>query len=259
MAERALYHNSSEPLFPYEQVLPHLTWLPSYVASSQDPAKVSWNGELVAIIDTILVFCGARTSCLHAMEFLSVCASLVNRLNSILATLHLQRYELEVVRRGPVSVGLWLFFVVRKRSPRFIWNRHLTHNEIGRNLDMFAAGHFERRPSGLGGVSMILERSMILPVFNEGVLLEHLTPEVKKRFVDFNKRKEKLYNDTMEMLDLEFRFLWLFESQELHDEFMERMKSQEPPSREWWLENYAFVAGYSAYDDIVWDGVAFCE
>src|SRR3981189_2660697 len=128
MAERALYHNDSEPPFPYEQLLPHLAWLSPYIASYQDPAKASWNGELVAVIDTILVFCGARTSCLHAMQFHHICIPVVARLNAILAKLHLQKYELQIVGRGVSSMGPWLFFVVRKRSPRFIWNRHLTHN-----------------------------------------------------------------------------------------------------------------------------------
>jgi hypothetical protein len=257
MAERVLYHNDSEPVFPYEHVLPQLSWLPSYVASYQDPAQVSWNGELVAIIDTLLVFCGARTSCLHALQFYSVCEPLVARLNFILGSLSFEKYQLDIVRRGS-SAGVRLFFVVRKRNPRFIWNRHLTHKEVGSNLDMFAAGHFERRPSGPGGVSMILEQSMILPVFNEAVLLEYLTLGVKERFIEFNKKKEKLYNDTMELLGLDFRFLWLFESQELHNEVAGHMKMQEPPPREWWLGNYAFVVGYSVYDEVIWDGSAFC-
>ncbi len=93
MAECVLYHNDSEPLFPYKQVLPQLTWLPSYMASYQDPAKVCWNGELVAILDTILVFCGARTSCLYAIQSHSISEPLlvVGRPNAILASLHLQR------------------------------------------------------------------------------------------------------------------------------------------------------------------------
>jgi len=56
MAERALYHNDSEPPFPFDDIVPSLDWLPSSIASYQDPDKASWNGELVAIIDTVLVF-----------------------------------------------------------------------------------------------------------------------------------------------------------------------------------------------------------
>src|SRR5579862_4014843 len=265
MAERVLYQNDSEPLFPFDNVLPHLSWLPSFIASYKSPASTPLQGSLVAILDTLLVLTGTRTSSLHAIEFLPICSPLISRLNTILSSLNLlERYELEIILRGTPSNGFWIFFVTRKRSRRFNFNRSLTHVEIGKNLDMFTAGHLltQRRDvercteRGEMGVSMLIERSDLFSVFDEVVLLEYFTPEITERFVEWNKCKETLYNDAMMNLGLDFRFLWLFDTPSHRKQVAEQISARDPPSREWWIENFPYVLGYDA-PDVIWDGTTF--
>jgi len=79
---------------------------------------------------------------------------------------------------------------------------------------MFTAGHFPRDITRPRGGSSIIERSSLYSVFDEIVLLEYLTPETRQQLEMFNRKKEKLYNDTMQELQLEFRFIWLFDTRE---------------------------------------------
>ena len=130
---------------------------------------------------------------------------------------------------------------------------------------MFTAGHLltQRRDvercteRGEMGVSMLIERSDLFSVFDEVVLLEYFTPEITERFVEWNKCKETLYNDAMKNLGLDFRFLWLFDTPSHRKQVAEQISARDPPSREWWIENFPYVLGYDA-PDVVWDGTTFC-
>ena len=96
---------------------------------------------------------------------------------------------------------------------------------------MFAAGQLLMRKEdveeclarGGRGTSMLVERTGLFSVFDEGVLLAYFTPQTKKNFKEWNKGKEKLYNETMEKLCLDFRFLWLFDTPATRRETAQRM------------------------------------
>ena len=123
---------------------------------------------------------------------------------------------------------------------------------------MFTAGHFPRDITRPRGGSSIIERSSLYSVFDEVVLLEYLTPETRQQLEMFNRRKEKLYNDTMQELHLEFRFIWLFDTREACTQVAERMTLQYPPDKHWWAHNFPFVLGRGDSDHVVWDGNTFC-
>jgi len=105
---------------------------------------------------------------------------------------------------------------------------------------------------------MLIERSDLFSVFDEVVLLEYFTlKEITEKFVEWNKCKETLYNDTMKNLGLEFRVLWLFDTPSRRKEVAQQISVREPPSRKWWIENFTYVLGYDT-PNVAWDGTTFC-
>ena len=234
MAEHTLYGNDSELMFPFHLVKPHLSWLPGYLAAADEtPLK------LLDFLNIVLVFGRARTATLQYIGDLPVCRSLVDSLNSALDRIggEALHHRLEVVRRGPR-----LFFVTCRNSPRFNWKTHLTHLEIGRNLDYSAPGHVFVKPFPPRGICQFVERTSMECLFAECVLLESLQDsKANGELLRFNSRKEALFNDVMEQLGLRYRFKWVFITPERIESVQCVMSEPTPPSKDWWEENCVFV------------------
>ena len=123
MAELALYGNELEPPFPFDLVVPQLSWLPLELSAGPGVDKV------LPLLDTILVFAGARTSTLNYKTDISACRSIMIRLNSVLENigeaLH-QRIEkflgsicTENTPRVRDQLELLKFFLLRGRITNF--------------------------------------------------------------------------------------------------------------------------------------------
>ena len=101
----------------------------------------------MSLINILLVLSRARTSTMIVSDGLSVYSDFVSRLNSTLNSLPpssgATHHRLEIVQRTKAA-----FFVVCSRSPRFIWSRSLTQQDVGRNLDFCGPGHFTHRKLG---------------------------------------------------------------------------------------------------------------
>lgn len=192
MAERELYGNDEEPGFPFDRVLLHLYWLLTALSNATDQ-------NLLALLDTVLVFCRARTSMLWHATFLEECHSLMLRLNAALREADASYHEMELVKRGR-----GIFFITCKNSPRFNWKNHLTHLQVGLNLDYSCPGHFyPQRPPLPRGWNCFLERDSPIALFKESFLLELLdTMEERQEMIRFNPAKEKLFNEAMQNLRL---------------------------------------------------------
>ena len=256
MAERALYQNYDEPDFPIEKIAPSLNWLSAYIdevliqyADSKDRHEI-----FTTLIDTVLVFARARTSALHNVKSYKVCASLVPRLNRVLQSVGATHHTLELVRRGSN-----IYFITCSRSPRFIWKTRLTHREIGRNLDFFAAGHYRGPPFPPRGFISYIERNSLDSLTAEVVYLEYVDDDNWKKLVAFHSAKESLFNAVMASLNLSFRFKWVFDCPEKRAEVAKLMQSPSPPSSEWW-ENYCvWVTGFGNENVVPDSGRRFCN
>lgn len=239
MAEAMLYSNFEEPIFPFNLLVPKLTWLPAYLSAVEldHPAASAFS----AILDTIFVFARARTSSLHGMEDFAASKSLASLLNAELKRLggEIKKHRLALVRRGRDH-----FFITCKESPRFNWKMHLTHLEVGRNLDYFAAGHIFDPPYPPRGLHQFVERSSMRRLFAEYVSLEHLRDQTAQQEMRrFNKAKEKLFNLVMESFKLPYRFKWVFITQDQAESARITMLNNIPPNEEWWEDNCIFANG----------------
>ena len=235
MAELVLYGNELEPPFPFDLVLHQLSWLPSYLR------KVTKPKELVALLNTILVFARARTATMNHKTDLFACKSLMLQLNSVLEKIGEEglHHRMELVKRGR-----GLVFITCKKSPRFNWKTHLTHLDIGRNLDYSSAGHIFVHPLPPRGSIQFVERNSMRPLFCEMVLLEVLEDaEVKKGLMRFNSAKETMFNNVMHRLGLDYRFKWFLITPGRAEEAAAVMADVTLPSREWWEENCIFADG----------------
>jgi hypothetical protein len=164
----------------------------------------------------------------------------MDRLNSILETLggDALRHRMELVERSHV------FFITCRNSPRFNWKTHLTHLEVGRNLDFVAAGHIFYSPQPARGSNLFFERSSMELVVVENVLLESLEDEdVKREMMEFNLAKEKLFNEVMDKFGLEYRFKWFLVTPSLAIGAAIVLENETPPSAGWWDENCIFASG----------------
>ena len=263
MAERALYQNFSEPEFPFEKSGKHLEWLPSYCDAIIHKTDGTVDKHMFNVmINTILVCARARTSAMldctstcHLSEG-QVCVkaifTLVRRFNRFLRRIDAGEHETEIYL--PYKTN---YIVTCKRSPRFNW-RFESQVDIGRSLDFFAAGHIVWPPFPSRGYIVIFERESLLNVYAEVVLLDMVSDEVWNKLVDFNNRKETLYNETMTSLGLPYRFKWLFGNMERKP--LERVSKvvagDIPPDEKWWEDNCLFVAGLA--HDNTFNGRAFC-
>lgn len=239
MAEAMLYSNFAEPSFPFNIVAPKLTWLPAYLSALELDHQTT--STFPAILDTIFVFARARTSALHSIEDFAACKSLASLLNAELETIggETRKHRLELVRRGRDH-----FFITCKESPRFNWKAHLTHLEVGRNLDYFAAGHIFDPPYPPRGLHQFVERSSMKRLFAEYVSLERLRDQtVQQEMRRFNKAKENLFNLVMESFKLPYRFKWVFITQDQAERARVGMLNNITPSEEWWEDNCVFANG----------------
>ena len=234
MAERTLYGNEREPVFPFHLVMSKLSWLPGYLASADDePAN------LLPLLDVVLVLGRARTSTLQGRKHLHACRSLVDALNSVLEDVggEALHHRLEFVPRGR-----GLFFVTCRNSPRFNWKTHLTHLEIGRNLDYSTAGHIFVQPFPTRGIAQFIERISMERLFSEYVLFESLRdPKSNAELLRFNSTKEALFNDVIRQFGLRYRLKWVFITPDRAGDVRAVMRETVPPSKDWWEENCVFV------------------
>jgi hypothetical protein len=206
------------------------------------------------LLDTILVFARARTSALHSIGCLKVCRELASRLNSILLSVGAPYHQLELVRRGPTQ-----FFITTMNSPRFSWNTRLTHRIIDQNLDYFAPGHITVSPHPPRGSILFIEKNSIKAVMAELVILSVLDdPQIRAGMHSFNEAKEELFNFSMSMLGLSYRFKWIFNTQATREAVAEVMMKSAPPSSEWWELNCYYVNGFG-YPELVSEPGPFCS
>lgn len=234
MAEEALYGNFQEPKFPFDRVVRHLAWLPSYLADAETSGT---NGEnFDALLDTVLVFGRARTAAFHSIGDFNRCQRLANALNASLkaAGRDAMHHQVELVRRGPIQ-----FFITCKNSPRFDWNVRLTHRAVGMNLDFFAAGHMFPWPHPPRAHLSFVEHHTLESLSTECILLESLEdPKFYQQFIQFNNAKESVVNETFEKLGLRYRVKWFLNSPIERERIAAVMTSPVPPSLEWWHDNY---------------------
>jgi hypothetical protein len=237
MAVEALYGNSNEPKFPFDHVIEHLSWLPTRMSAAEESPE-----EFIALINTILVFGRGRTSCMNYIRTWKACSELVSCLNATLENiggLDALHHRIELVRRGPSQ-----FFVTCTLSPRFHWKARLTHPEVGRNLDFFAAGHMFSPPFPPRASFKFMERKTMSNLFGEGVSLESLEGDVfREQLQDFNDTKEELFNDIMEQFGLPYRFKWVLNAPDERRETVAVLKESSPPTCQWWDDNCLLVNG----------------
>jgi len=263
MAERALYRNFSEPEFPFDKLQKHLEWLPSYCDSViRKKDGIVDKHVFNVMINTILVCSRARTSTMldctstcrlsDGRTCIKVILAIVRQFNDLLRRIDAREHEAEVY--VPYKTN---YIITCKRSPRFNW-RFESQVDIGRSLDFFAAGHIVWPPFPPRGYIVIFERETLLNVYAEVVLLDMLSDDLWNKLVDFNNRKEALYNETMASLGLPYRFKWLFGNMERKPlERVSKVVAKDvPPSEKWWEDNCLFVAGLA--HDNTFNGRAFC-
>ena len=262
MAEHALYQNPGAPIFPFTVVIKHLHGLQAFCDQIIDPDEYGrvdhWRVRV--LIDTILVFGRARTAAYHPItvgtrNLYGLASTLTSYFNAVLRKSNATEHQIELVLRGTGT-----FYVTCKYSPRFNWASNLTQREIGLNLDFIAPGDVPesgQRWYPVRGSSSIVERGTLVQVYAEEVILEFIkSKEEWKKFVNFNKSKERLYNETMASLRLPYRFKWVFQDDQTLSEVDEIMTCHKPPSPNWWEDNCVFVTGYG--DKLCWGDPTFC-
>ena len=238
MIERALYGEVWDPDFQVSQLVDRLSWLPEVLAASEPTPTYPNPSSFRVLLDTILVFSGTRTAAVHTLTCVDVCRDLVNKLN---ATLDESKFEfrcchLEIVYRGPSQ-----FFITRTFSPRFDWSLRLTHLEVGRNLDLFAAGHIFGTPFPDRGQINFVERNTMTLMSAEVFLLESARNiDFYNELVSFNNQKEALMNEMMEKLGLKYRVKWVLNTPEERELVKVIMQQSVPPNDEWW-EKYCYL------------------
>jgi hypothetical protein len=163
---------------------------------------------------------------------------LAERLNAAANSNRASHHRLELVRRGPET-----FFVTCSRSPRFNWSVSLTHRDVGRNLDFFAPGHISPDLSYSRYDVFFVEKNSLVDIMGETVLQMYLNDDAAKHdFHEFNKKREDLFNSTMERLGLHYRFKCVVVSPEVLDSIPPMMALDPPPQR-WWDDHCFFVNG----------------
>lgn len=253
MAEAALYGNKQEPAFPYEAIAKHLVWVPEYIEALTLKRGRNLNDSSfhIALINTFLVFIRARTSTLQLNCFEKICRKFLNRLNrtllSLPESLHAKHHEIEIVRRFN---GRHIF-ITCKQSPRFNWNRELTHREIGLNLDFAAPGHMGPHDSRIVISTFEVHQTMHSRIMDE-VVLRDLVPNVDS-LMKFIQSRTSLFNSCMRQLNLPYSFESVLDFDDKRSEVRTAVRTlQTPPSAEWWAEHY-IAFGRTPYDK------AFCS
>jgi hypothetical protein len=200
-----------------------------------------------------LVFARARTSAFHSILFWDTCQELAKRLNSVLADVDASYFRIELVRRGDAQ-----FFITSTFSPRFNWSRKLTHREVGRNLDFYAAGHIMRPPFPPRRSLIIFEKHLICSLTVEMAILSALEEKnLENELVQFNDSKESLFNETMQKLGLSYLFKWLLNTSAAKDAVTAVMIDS-PPAKEWW-DKYCFLVNGFGYESLAQRPCPFCS
>lgn len=247
MAEQALYDNSNEPPFPFDAVRSQLSWLPAYL----DDHITCPPYDMEPFVNAVLVFGRARTATLQGRYWWPELHELTRRLNSALQLVGAQHHKLELVLRGHS------FFVTCSRSPRFDWKVELTHRDVGRNLDYFAPGHLS--PTEPKCFIEFVEVETMQIVMAEAVLSDVLKDDVvRNEFQRFNKKREILFNSTMEGLGLRYRFKCIVTSPSNLASVSHVLSGDVPPSASWWEENCVNLYGRDSTRRVLDSRFAFC-
>jgi hypothetical protein len=250
MAESALYGNTREPAFPYEEIAKHLAWVPQFIEglTSKRGRNKDESRLYDALINILLVFVRARTSTLQQNSFEPICRTFARRLNQTLSLLRESdgaKHQIEIVPRNTDY-----FFVTCKYSPRFNWKRRLTHREVGLNLDYCAAGHIGRHSSRMKIRVFEIHTSAHTTIMDE-LILQHWVPNMDS-LLKFLKARTALFNSSMTQLNLPYRFESIINIDEKKEEVWRAVSQSTPPSPEWWKEHYL------AFRDMPYD-MSFCS
>lgn len=168
MAEAFLYGYSADPEFPFHEMAQRLEWLGPILSAAETD-----HTEFGPLIDTVLVFCGARTAALHNIAYLEPASRCIDRLNASLSPAELADFRIEIVRRARRQG-----FITRTQSPRFDWSVRPTHLQTGRNLDFFAAGHIWRPPLPERAVIDVVEKHTLNFSANSFLRIGSTTPTI---------------------------------------------------------------------------------
>jgi hypothetical protein len=240
MAEAALYDNLNEAQFPFQATVDPFKWLPAYI-ESVTPKRGRHVGQaqhFEALMNTLLVLTGARTSALLTNCVFEPCVDFVIRLNrtldSIPKDLGATHHQLELV---PRKSGL--FFVTCKRSPRFNWSRDLTDYEVGLNLDFCGASHFGKSDvkNRLNVQVFEIHQASSVCLTVEAVYLDQIS-DAQPIYEFFNKRTA-LWNRSMHQLGMPYRFAHFMRANT--EDVARVMQSPTPPSPKWWATHYPFI------------------
>jgi hypothetical protein len=239
MAERALYQNAEGSDFPFEKVSRQLDWMPKSLSNHLavcDYHKTRFANS--CLLDTVLVFGGARTSALHGIAMWPLCLEFTSRLNRALGAVGQSQHRIVLVRRGSQH-----FFITCVNSQRFNWRTKLTHRDVGRNLDYFAPGHvFDGRTLDKASI-LFLEKTTMTPLFSEDIATESLEDgKILNKLKEFNSAKQQLFNETMTNFGLPYRFKWLIITPEHEWDVTKVIACNEPPDTAWWEDNCYAVA-----------------
>jgi len=171
---------------------------------------------------------------------LRVCSDFVSQINSTLNSLPSSsgatHHRLEIVQRTKAA-----FFVVCSKSPRFIWSRSLTQQDVGRNLDFCGPGHFTRAKWDPLREALLqvyeVHDSATFQITNECVFVDE-SADTSTIDTIFQKRTD-LWNSTMKQLELPYRFdgVW-YRGNFNRSEIRSIMEAETPPSADWWAQNY---------------------
>jgi len=213
-------------------MLGELSWLPGYLKEAiQDPGE-----DLEPLLNTVLVFARVRTSTLQNMRSWQKVSRLAKKLNKAAEAVGTTSHKIELVRRGPKT-----FFVTCSNSPRFNWNLSLTHHDVGKNLDYFAAGHVQSEPISAECTVYYLEKTTFEELLGERVFIDYLKDDTKGDLFTYNLQRETLFNSTMKNLALDYRFKCLTLWPDTLQSIPSIMAQTNPPSTQWWDDNCFFI------------------
>jgi hypothetical protein len=236
MAEESLYGSTNEPKFPFDRLATHLSWLPTRISAAEESRSME---EFLALLQTILVFGRARTSCMNNLGTWKACRELTASLNGALEAVSGEalHHRIELVRRGPFQ-----YFVTCKNSPRFNWKTPLTHIEVGGNLDYFGAGHMFSLPYPPRAHLKFVEQKTMRHLFCEYVALDSLEDDVlREQLTIFNDARQTVLNNGMEKFGLPYRFKWALNGSRERQQIAAVVESSSPPTLKWWEDNCIMV------------------
>jgi hypothetical protein len=236
--ERHLYGYTADPELSLPDLAPRLDWLPSRLAAAEHS-----HHDFEMMLNTVLVFAGARTSTIGGHGQLDLTRSLVADLNSTLTSDEYPQFAIEIVFKGPEP-----FCVTRSQSPRFDWSLRLTHLQVGRNLDYFAAGHIDQK-GGTRAIMDFIERETVSQLWGEMApcdLIDHI--EFYEAWCSFSNRREEIINGALCELGLKYRVSWSLLSPKQTEMMQLVMQNPKPPSDDWWHRNWNLVNFPPPYD-----------